>query len=182
MLQPNAGYCQVYIDCYNVQQPASRHVCYPHTHTFSAQPIAPAITTHPSDIIVIEGKPALLSCSANGEPPPLITWQLDDSLVVISSQVTIANTSGGTSELRVASVTMENLGTYRCMATNSEGTASSSSAELIIASECELHQGLDYLLVRMVHWCHAQSYGCSKFYLSNPSPCLVAIVLANIHD
>lgn len=102
-------------------------------HALPAQRTAPTITAHPADIIVVEGTAVSLSCSANGEPPALISWQLDGNRVALSSLVTVTS-SGDTSELRVSRVRTENLGFYRCSASNSEGIANSNLAELQIAS------------------------------------------------
>ena len=63
-----------------------------------------------------------------------MTWQKNGSAVTASSTISIS-TSGGTSTLRVTSVSSSDAGSYTCTATNAGGSATSNAATLTIGSE-----------------------------------------------
>ena len=66
--------------------------------------------------------------------PPTYIWILNNNLVTPSASVTIESTASG-SNLTVTNVLTEHLGSYSCTATNSEGTVTSDSVTLEIASK-----------------------------------------------
>ncbi len=80
------------------------------------------------------GSTATFSCGASGEPSPTFTWTKDGQTVVSSSQTSIQGTTG-VSVLSVSGVDGGAVGTYRCVAVNTEGTAVSEGAELQLASK-----------------------------------------------
>ena len=101
--------------------------------TLTAPPAAPSILQHPSDLIVAASQTATFTCVSSGEPPPTVAWTLDGvPLDPASGQVSV-QTSGPTSVLLVADAQGEDEGSYRCVASNSEGEATSNAADLQLA-------------------------------------------------
>lgn len=78
--------------------------------------------------MVMEGSSLALHCSTQGNPPPTLTWLKDGELVgtITADKVSI---------LEISEITPQSDGTYRCLAENEHGRASSS---LNITVECEL--------------------------------------------
>ncbi|XP_036423424.1 CD166 antigen-like isoform X2 [Colossoma macropomum] len=64
----------------------------------------------PSDVPVFRGYPETLVCEAEGYPPPTITWSLKPNTEVKQGHLTIME------------ATNENVGEYKCTASNSVGT------------------------------------------------------------
>ena len=93
------------------------------------------ITLNPVDTILASaGQSATLSCSATGEPPPMYTWTRNGVPVFQSSNVAIETTLSG-SNLVLLSVQSQHVGTYSCIAMNSESTVVSGNATLEIAGK-----------------------------------------------
>lgn len=84
-------------------------------------------------LITSIGQSITLSCSALGEPSPTYTWTFNGATVLPASNVTIVSTASS-SNLILLSVQIEHVGNYSCTAMNSEGSATSDSAALEIAS------------------------------------------------
>ena len=81
---------------------------------------------------------ATFTCVSAGEPPPSVAWTLNGVLLdPASGQVTV-QTSGPTSVLLVPDAQSEDEGSYRCVASNAEGEAASSAAELQLACKQKL--------------------------------------------
>ena len=89
----------------------------------SFSPVPPTITPHPIDVTITEGTPHTLTCTATGEPLPLITWSRGGE--VLSTQ--------GSLSLE-PSAQRSNAGTYTCTATN---TAGSDSVDITVDVLCE---------------------------------------------
>ena len=83
---------------------------------------APAITAQPADQMVSVGADVTLSVVVSGVPTPALQWQKDG--------MDIAGATGAT--LVLAGVTLGDAGTYTCVATNSEGSATSDAAILTV--------------------------------------------------
>ena len=79
----------------------------------------PYFTTPPQNTSVLLGKEARLSCKAEGEPKPFISWtfqnkpidQLNQDIIITEDQ-----------DIRIKRVQMHHNGMYVCMATNKIGT------------------------------------------------------------
>lgn len=107
----------------------------------TVQPFPPSITQQPNDVVTTNGGMTGFSCSAIGKPVPDITWSFGSTVLSPSPQVAITTSNGGgTSVLSLASIEEANVGTYTCTATNSEGTATSDTAQLQLASELPASQ------------------------------------------
>ena len=87
---------------------------------------APVFVTQPSEQRILLGDMANFSCIVTGEPQPSITWFIDGQ--VIPDEVT--------PYYIITTVAIANRGFYRCSASNSEGTVTSTDAPLFIASMC----------------------------------------------
>lgn len=84
---------------------------------------APAITTNPSNTTVTAPAAGTFSCAASGAPTPTFQWQKGG--VDIGGATSTSYTTPATS-------LSDDGTTYRCVATNSQGTATSSSATLTV--------------------------------------------------
>jgi hypothetical protein len=84
--------------------------------------VAPTFTLHPQNEAATLGAVVLLSVTVSGAPTPALQWQKDG--------MDIAGATGAT--LVLAGVTLGDAGTYTCVATNSEGSATSDAAILTV--------------------------------------------------
>ncbi|XP_062437683.1 hemicentin-1 [Rhea pennata] len=97
----------------NAAGAAHRHITL-HVHE------PPAIQTQPGILDVIVNNPILLPCEATGTPRPIITWQKEGINVITTGDSYMVLPSGG---LQIARSTVEDAGTYMCVAQNPAGTA-----------------------------------------------------------
>jgi hypothetical protein len=90
----------------------------------SSGPVAPSITQHPADVTVSVGQSASFSVSASGTGPLSYQWRRNGS-----------NISGATSATyTISSVTAGDDGArFRCVVTNSAGSATSNEATLSVS-------------------------------------------------
>jgi len=96
---------------------------------------APAITTHPASQAVIIGQTTTFTVAASGNPAPTYQWQTStNGGASFTSLTNTAPYSGvATGTLTVAGATIALNGTlYRCVATNSVGSATSNAAMLTV--------------------------------------------------
>uniref|UniRef100_A0A8B9SME3 Hemicentin 1 n=1 Tax=Anas platyrhynchos TaxID=8839 RepID=A0A8B9SME3_ANAPL len=80
----------------------------------------PVIQTQPGMLDVIVNNPVLLPCEAMGTPQPIITWQKEGINVITAGNGYMVLPSGS---LQIAKSTVEDAGTYTCVAQNPAGTA-----------------------------------------------------------
>src|SRR5690606_31417189 len=86
-------------------------------------PSAPVITTHPASQSSAPGGLVTFTAAADGDPPPTFQWQRNG-----------INIAGATSaSLTLSNVTSNDAGSYTVVATNSVGSAMSSSATLTVS-------------------------------------------------
>ncbi len=91
--------------------------------SYQASAQVPTITDQPVDRSVFAGDAASFECAASGTPAPSIKWQRDG--------IDIPGVSGGV--LNLSGVTEQDDGaSFRCIASNSSGTATSDSAILSV--------------------------------------------------
>lgn len=81
---------------------------------------------------VLVGGMAVLSCSARGDPLPVISWRLPDGSDPQDLGNVQVNAASG--NLTVFSAGGQNSGTYTCTATNSLGS-NSATGQLVIRGE-----------------------------------------------
>jgi len=101
------------------------------TLTVSLAPVAPGITTQPSDITIADGQNAQFTVAVSGTPTPTLQWQLS-----IDSGGNWNNLGGATgATLTVINVALTSNGwQYRALASNSEGAVNSNAAVLTVRS------------------------------------------------
>ncbi|XP_055671290.1 hemicentin-1 [Falco peregrinus] len=80
----------------------------------------PVIHTQPGALDVIMNNPILLPCEATGTPRPVVTWQKEGINVVTTGNSYMVLPSGS---LQIAKSSVEDAGTYTCVAQNPAGTA-----------------------------------------------------------
>lgn len=91
--------------------------------SYAEQPQAPVIIQQPESISVSIGESASFSCDASGTPAPTFQWQ--------RGTTDIDGATSKTYTLLSAALT-DSGATFRCVASNSEGTATSESATLTV--------------------------------------------------
>ena len=109
------------------------------TLTVNAVATLPAFTLAPVGATVTVGKATTFSAVANGSPAPALQWQGSadggTSWSNLSNDSTYSGVATGTLALSNTLATMTDI-QYRCVATNSAGSASSSAATLVILTAC----------------------------------------------
>uniref|UniRef100_A0A8C4U7D5 Hemicentin-1 n=1 Tax=Falco tinnunculus TaxID=100819 RepID=A0A8C4U7D5_FALTI len=80
----------------------------------------PVIHTQPGALDVIMNNPILLPCEATGTPRPVVTWQKEGINVLTTGNSYMVLPSGS---LQIAKSSVEDAGTYTCVAQNPAGTA-----------------------------------------------------------
>ena len=90
----------------------------------------PEFTSHPENLTVEEGKNATLSCNASGNPVPSFSWTIDGSPVNTTLNPRISF-SLENKQLTITNVRRtDSAHQYRCVANNTNGTATSNAATL----------------------------------------------------
>ena len=87
----------------------------------------PEITVQPEAGPKTEGKEVVLSCDADGNPVPIISWTRDGSLVNTSGRFSF---SADKRQLTITNVNRTDSGKYRCVASNKLGNDTSNVATL----------------------------------------------------
>ncbi|KAB7496423.1 Peroxidasin-like protein, partial [Armadillidium nasatum] len=102
--------------------------------------LAPIIKDEPRDVTVSAGGQAELKCTAQGLPPPSITWKRDGSTVTNDQKYQISSDGS----LLIDNVSSEDEGLYECSASNYVGYAAV-RATLTIQYKSRPHLGDKYL-------------------------------------
>ena len=90
----------------------------------------PEITVHPKkETRPVEGDNVTLSCNADGNPKPTISWTRNRSPVTKSDNSRISF-SEDKKQLTITNVSRTDSGEYQCVANNSLGNATSDAALL----------------------------------------------------
>ncbi|XP_053375508.1 titin homolog isoform X2 [Mercenaria mercenaria] len=86
---------------------------------------APSLTQPLSDVTVISGKKASLTCIINGEPKPEITWRKNG--LIIGQMFDFKQTyNNHVAELEISETCARDTGCYECIAANEKGEISTS--------------------------------------------------------
>ena len=88
----------------------------------------PEFSSHPQGQSLTEGQDLNLTVEASGDPEPTYQWQKDG--------VNISGQTGKT--LSLSSIALSDAGTYRVVATNSNGSVTSQGALIEVKKECKL--------------------------------------------
>lgn len=108
---------------------------YPPTDWLPGTLTSPQFTAHPSDLIVAQGQTAEFACPVTGDPAPSVRWYREDAEEVLETDGGGRLSLGGSGELRISSVVLEDEGSYYCLASNAAGSVRSLSASLELAGE-----------------------------------------------
>ena len=96
----------------------------------------PVITSHPMNLIVVNGSNVIFNCASFSYVPVNYTWlmngtTLDDNVYIINYIDDDDNNTYDTT-LMILNVQLSDNGVYVCNATNREGTVSSNAATLSV--------------------------------------------------
>ena len=84
------------------------------------------------------GSNVTFNCAVNGDPAPAVNWTKDGNLLPLNQKV-MTNLTTGESQLVIKGVRMDDIGKYRCVASNSMGTEKSRAAALSLVPGKALH-------------------------------------------
>ncbi|KFO26871.1 Netrin receptor DCC [Fukomys damarensis] len=93
----------------------------------------------PSNVVVIEGKDAVLECCVSGYPPPSFTWLRGEEVIQLRSKK--YSLLGG-SNLLISNVTDDDSGTYTCVVTYKNENISASAELTVLGSRSPTRSGL----------------------------------------
>ena len=82
--------------------------------------IAPHFIEHLKNVIIPEGKDAILSATCSGKPTPAVSWQKDER--PLDAAEYRVDTNGGHSKLVIQGAQMRDEGWYTCQAVNAAGS------------------------------------------------------------
>ncbi|PFX14115.1 Down syndrome cell adhesion molecule-like [Stylophora pistillata] len=110
---------------------------------------APEITKIPKDATKKEGQKVIFSCSAIGNPQPIIHWTKDGIRIYVEDnpRFNVSSTSAS-HRLTIMDIRQSDAGKYRCVAENSVDSSVSSAATLTVASDNSWKAFLRCLVLR----------------------------------
>ncbi|XP_012591877.2 hemicentin-1 [Microcebus murinus] len=85
--------------------------------------VPPVISPHPKEYVTAVDKPIMLSCEADGLPPPDITWHKDGQAITESIRQRVLSSGA----LQIAFAQPGDAGQYTCTAANAAGSSSTST-------------------------------------------------------
>lgn len=83
----------------------------------------------------VEGSNAILECAASGSPPPVISWNKDDTAITNSSDSSRYQFKDNGALLIIKNIQLEDSGRYECLISNAIGSARDSSYLSVIPSK-----------------------------------------------
>ena len=81
----------------------------------------PTIIRAPEDISVLSGTNVSFFCLGIGSPTPQVTWLKNSKTIQSSERILIDDGEGDDGDLKIFSVTVDDVGTYTCVYKNSKG-------------------------------------------------------------
>lgn len=90
-------------------------------------PVFPSVTLVPT-YTILSGRNASLDCGALGNPPPFVRWFQNAAPLSSGGRFVIASNGS----LLVVGVALRDAGNYTCMATNTLGSASATTALVVL--------------------------------------------------
>ena len=122
----------------------------------------PKINVHPESQIKPEGSNLTLSCSADGNPVPTISWTKDGSPISSNPRISF---SADNQQLTIKDVRRTYSGEYRCVAHNRLGNETSKAATLDI--QCNIFALVNETRVGLcLNNFLSLSFSCCSFFLS----------------
>lgn len=90
----------------------------------------PHFKLKPPDVVYVKvGESVALPCEANGTPPPAVVWYKDGNLIEETANVQMLP-----NELRISNLQQSDIGDYKCMAENKEGSVSATTKVIVAGS------------------------------------------------
>ena len=99
--------------------------------TFPLNTDQPEISGHPQNQIVLEGLNVSFLCNASGNPTPTFSWTINGSPVNTTSNPRITF-SAYNKQLTITTVKRTDGGEYKCLASNTVNTVTSTAASLTV--------------------------------------------------
>ena len=81
----------------------------------------PTIIRAPEDISVLSGTNVSFFCRGIGSPTPQVTWLKNSKTIQSSKRILIDDGEGDDGNLKIFSVTVDDIGTYTCVYENAKG-------------------------------------------------------------
>ena len=100
-------------------------------NTFPLNADQPEISEHPQNQIVLEGLNVSFLCNASGNPTPTFSWTINGSPVNTTSNPRITF-SAYNKQLTITTVKRTDGGEYKCLASNTVNTVTSTAASLTV--------------------------------------------------
>ena len=99
-------------------------------------PVAPEISQHPKHTTEVEGRDVVFSCVVDGSPAPSVSWTKNANELNVTGdpRVTVSSTNKNHS-LTITDIHRSDAGQYRCVASNSVSSSTSSPATLTVHCE-----------------------------------------------
>ena len=91
------------------------------------------------------GSNVTFNCTVSGDPAPAVNWTKDGNLLPLNHKV-MTNLTTGESQLVITGVRNEDIGKYRCVASNRVGRERSKAAALSFMMDEEGNYVLSHLL------------------------------------
>ncbi|KAK9500897.1 hypothetical protein O3M35_002066 [Rhynocoris fuscipes] len=82
---------------------------------------APKFTQLLSDMLVVAGDTVTMECTVIGQPPPTVTWALNNKEVQQSERIHMSQDADGHCTLRITNVSADDKGVYTAKAANQQG-------------------------------------------------------------
>ena len=92
----------------------------------------PEITSHPKNVDIKEGGNVTFSCNSTANPLPTTSWTKDESAITSNSRISFSVVN---KVLTITNVNRNDIGKYRCVASNKLGNDTSEAAELNVKCE-----------------------------------------------
>ena len=92
----------------------------------------PEITSHPKSVDIKEGGNVTFSCNSTANPLPTTSWTKDESPITNNSRISFSVVN---KVLTITNVNRNDIGKYRCVASNKLGNDTSEAAELNVKCE-----------------------------------------------
>ena len=95
------------------------------------------------------GSNVTFNCTVSGDPAPAVNWTKDGNLLPLNQKV-MTNLTTGESQLVITGVRNEDIGKYRCVASNRVGRERSKAAALSLVMVLPVDEEGNYVLSHLL--------------------------------